>query len=281
MKTNLFVIGQQKAGTSALYDALVECPDVYIPIKKKEFHTLIIPALKEVSKKKLASKGVIDSIESYNSYYNAEGYRYYADFSTSYYYYIDEFIRSIEPNNLRKTKIILILRDDKQRTVSAYKHLYKYGESYAKDCFNKSYNGENSTLLWDEDIFGYTQKKNYVLECLKKRFSSTQLLLIDYSDFRNNPSTIFNQISTFLNVPINISSTKEKNASTYLKSSLLSKILYGQSNFRNTLRKMLPSKLLSLLIELKNHLLIKLSSEPEVSIIDIKKIEKTFSEDNE
>jgi len=62
MKINTVIIGIQKAGTTSFYDWLGQHPDIYAPVKAKDFHFF--------SNDKHFNKGINNLTDKYKDYKN-------------------------------------------------------------------------------------------------------------------------------------------------------------------------------------------------------------------
>lgn len=277
-RPNLFFIGQQKAGTSAVYSLLCNSEDIYTPVSKKEFHYLICGALSGFEPDKLEMKGVVRDESTYLSYFSkSAGCKYVADFSTSYLYYYDEFLSSIGEAGLDQVKVVVIKRECISRTISAYKHLFKYGKEYAATCLGRSVSGDTEDLLWDEDVVGYTKKTNEAIDKIRGSVGDENLLVVDYQELVSSPSDFFDRLSKFLSVDLVCDNLSRKNESIYLKSKFLSSVFFGQSKVRQMIKRHTPYFVLNIFWRIKSIALSKFSSDVNLNKKEIELIEEALS----
>ena len=165
-KPNLFIVGAAKAGTTSIYKYLSEHPDIYMsPIKEPNFfgsdiswedfrHDYKINTQldfdKYFSKKKLIHKHIafIEDINLYMKLFrNGEDFKILGEASTSYLY---SKLAAKEIYKFNPTaKIIIILRDPLERTIS----------HYLMDYSSKKYKTKN--ILEDLKKDFYSSKKGY------------------------------------------------------------------------------------------------------------------------
>lgn len=119
-KINLFIIGTQKGGTTALADFLGKHPDIYI-VDGKEAHVFDDPFLQDAG---------IDNIQcAYKPFLKAyHGQPVRCD-ATPVYMYLPEIPARLSHYN-EDAKIIIILRDPAERALSQYHMERRRGDEH-------------------------------------------------------------------------------------------------------------------------------------------------------
>jgi hypothetical protein len=218
-KPNLFIVGAAKAGTTSIYKYLSEHPDIYMsPIKEPNFfgsdiswedfrHDYKINTQldfdKYFSKKKLIHKHIafIEDINLYMKLFrNGEDFKILGEASTSYLY---SKLAAKEIYKFNPTaKIIIILRDPLERTIS----------HYLMDYSSKKYKTKN--ILEDLKKDFYSSKKGYGITNLYidlslyseqilryiKIFPKKQLLFLNFEDIKENQNTVMSNLFDFIEV---------------------------------------------------------------------------------
>lgn len=187
---NTFIIGVQKAGTTTLDDWLSRHPQIYCYESLKDVHLFArFKTLSEIEQRlmlePLKYKGEPVVLQS------AVNYIFYPSFLQSIAQYAPE------------AKLIVILRNPAERAISAYEYFKKMFREKrtmkeallyeAKE--DLPFSKDNSDFTYIEHGFYYRQIKN----CLKN-FSTEQLLILDYDDFKNAPEKLLQCVFNFLNI---------------------------------------------------------------------------------
>lgn len=232
MIDNLFLsVGAMKAGTTWLYEQLKDHPDIYFTpekeihyfankagIEKQLNHRNRIIKLKEVMERcakgnpKFISEN-IDEIAWYanyahpkeitNEWYRSlfsqnESKKYCADFSNLYCQMDSEGWSNVH-KIAKNVKVIYTLRDPLSRLWSHYKFHMKWvkredealeaGFEHFKDLLDKHWFWVNAEYV-----------KNY--KELKENLDESQLMLLYFEDFREDPSLMIEKVQRFLNVDV-------------------------------------------------------------------------------
>ncbi|MEZ9135578.1 sulfotransferase [Vibrio sp. 10N.286.52.B1] len=277
---NLFIIGEQKAGTSALYEHLKNSPNIFINDKKKEFHYLISNAIK-LNKAAFHEKGIVSNKDDYLNYFkDSKDEKYILDSSTSYLYYIDDFYENL--NSLTGTsclnKIIVIRREPVSRTISAYKHLFKYrGSIELRNYIDDFKKNKNNNKVWDEDIIGYNYKDEKITKA--KDFFGENLLILDYQKLCDDPKTVINEVCDFLDIgKIEINVRIRENVSGKIDNPLLRTLFFSRHPVKEFIKRNIPSVFLRYSKKYKSALYLRFRQEVNVEDIDRKELEKIYYE---
>ncbi|NOR59006.1 MAG: hypothetical protein GQ474_10840 [Sulfurimonas sp.] len=182
-KENLIIIaGMPRSGTSYLYKALDDHPEIYMPIIKETNYFIYNN-----------NKG-IDWFDSL--YNNASPSQKMFDISP-FYFLDNEFFSHVKKFN-KEQKVILLLRDPNEWIKSAYKQIKK--QSYKVESFEEFLNGhsikfEDKEYKIDFKTFDYIG----VVERFRKEFKEN-LLLLDFDEFEKDKLKVLQKIEVFINV---------------------------------------------------------------------------------
>jgi hypothetical protein len=220
---NTFLIGIQKAGTTTLNDWLSQHPQIYCYNSLKD-----IPLFVKFPDEKQLYKRLSLETPAYNSepivLHSAVNYIFYPSL--------------IHQIALQKpqAKLLLILRNPVNRTVSSYFYFQKMLREKRdieealiyepqKDF---EITRDNNDFTYIEHGFYYTQVKN----CLQY-FSREQLLVLDYDDLKNNADSLLKSVFQFLNIDENFKPNLDaKNVTGELKSRFLQEKMLHKNKFR-------------------------------------------------
>lgn len=218
-KTNLFIVGAAKAGTTSVFNYLKLHPQIFgCPIKEPNYFgsdiqwenfrsdykkSTYLNMEKYLAKKSLRTKHntFISSSEHYEELFrDAEKEKYIMEASTSYLYSRNA-AREIKAYN-SNAKIIIILRDPVERTISHYKMGFVSGihkESNIMKEIKTDYEKENkgygiSNLYLELSLY-YAQLKRYF-----KTFDQTDILVLRFEQLTKNRLKFMNSIYSFLDI---------------------------------------------------------------------------------
>jgi len=218
-KADFFLIGAAKAGTTSLYMHLKQHPDIYTsPVKEPNyFSTDIQPAHFSKTYRKntflntnryFAQKHLpelqltfVRNPKHYQMLFEAAAeYQRKGEGSTSYLY-SEVAAANIYAYNPR-AKIIAILRNPLERAYSHYLMALKYGhvredfQTELEKDFNRKTKGWGISELFVELGLYYEQLKRYFMH-----FSSEQILVLLFEEFRHSPESTLAKCHEFLQVP--------------------------------------------------------------------------------
>lgn len=199
---DFMIIGMQKCGTTSLYNALIQHPDIYAPVKKDTHYFDFYYSSKTLS--------------WYRGFFPSKIFKFFiikllqkpfltCEVSSSYMYYHKTLPKRIK-KDLPNIKLIAILRDPVDRAYSNYHHLKKRGKESLS--FEEAITKEQERIE-QGDI---TEQKTFDLAYIDKGFYYTQLqswfsifgerniLVIQSESFYNEPEKTMREIYTFLNI---------------------------------------------------------------------------------
>jgi len=193
------IIGAQKAGTTTLYDALTQHPNV-VRAKAKELHYF----------DNLFRLG----LNWYRSCFPEAGEDSITGEASPYYLF-----HPLAParcnRSLPGVKIVVLLRNPVDRAYSHYQHQVRHGheplsfeEAIEKE--NERLYGETQKLIDDESYhsyahqhFSYVSRGNYLdqLRAWRRHVDAAQMMLLCSERLRQDPATEYSAVLRFLNLP--------------------------------------------------------------------------------
>lgn len=208
MKPNLFIVGQPKSGTTALHQFLGQHPEIYMS-SIKEPHFFCSDFHLE-SDRAYAKQRFFDfrSESAYLQLFAKAGEaKVVGESSTNYLYsqVAAEKIHNFNP----EAKIIIILREPARYLYSLHSHYVKFTEENEPD-FLTALNLESerkqeknisprvtspSYLYYSQRIKYYQQVKRYC-----DRFSTDQIKIVIFEEFKSENERIYREILEFLGV---------------------------------------------------------------------------------
>lgn len=192
---NLFLIGVYKGGTTSLHNYLIKHPMINQGLQK-ETHYLDKYVYEELSDKK-------NTPEDYKEFFEEANGKYYLDSSPSYFYGNSGLIDFIKLNS-KNPKIILILRNPKERFISYYRYLYS--KSIVSEKFssflNNCINNHTSDNLLRIGNYNNALKEGLYINYLKNWIEEfpNNLIILFSEDLKNNPQHEMDKLFSFLNL---------------------------------------------------------------------------------
>ena len=277
---NFLVVGTAKAGTTSLYEHLINSSEVF-PLKVKEpsffsYQNLNTPqnGKKDYIKEDITIKTIQDY---YKLFKGSEKYKIIGDFSVENLYYSKTVIPLIKEHLGDKVKILIVLRNPVERAISAYKHLkrdLREEKSFKEACDLEKKRIENDfAVIWHYKSMGlyHDDIKAYI-----ENFDNVKILF--YEDLRKNSAAFMQEVESFLEIqPINNTkeSDKKHNFSYIPKNKSIQKIISWENPIKRKIMKVIPHKLKNYIKELNSQ------GDFVVDYNTKKELEKYFSEDRE
>jgi len=211
-KTNLFVVGAMKAGTTSFIDLLSQHADIYSPpVKEPHYFIDRLPlslydpgrffCLDDYLEKEFPEPlhiAKIETSEQYTKAYSLSGTKpYKLDASTAYLHAPETpaLIHDYNPN----AKIIILLRDPLQRAFSHFK--MDTGKGRVKDSFeallkNEMDQYQNQELPW----YSYLGMSFYAAPIARYKKLFSEIHVVQFQNLIANPDQILSEIANFLAV---------------------------------------------------------------------------------
>lgn len=252
MKHPQFIVaGTARAGTSSLNSYLMQHPNIFLPkVKEPCFFSF---AGEKINYKNGKFAFAINSLDEYCSLFNkADANQITGDISTPYLYLYEKTINTIKTlhEDYSSIKIIIILRDPVERAYSQY--LWKVRDGREELTFEEAIAAEKNRIsenysfdyfYLDRGLY-YNQVKSYL-----DNFSEVKIILFD--EFKNNPNQILKDICRFLKVDTEFKFviSAKQNASFLPKSILFSRLISVESRAKFKLLNVLPNRTKNLIKE--------------------------------
>lgn len=244
---NFLIIGAGKSGTTTIYHAMKQHPEVYMsPVKEPNFFAL------EGEKKVTGYDNedphgfhfypwAVTNLGDYHQLFaSAENEKAIGEASTMYQY------MSKAPDNIKKhvpnVKIIAIFRNPADRLYSRYLHLIRESRAPTEafeDCLDRS------SLWWKkndliQEGFYYTHMKRYF-----EQFNSENIKVVLYEDLQNNPVKLLQELYEFVGVEASFEPDMSirHNLSGKIKNSFVNQLIGQNSILRNWAGQISPKGL--------------------------------------
>ncbi|MGB6037241.1 MAG: sulfotransferase domain-containing protein [Cryomorphaceae bacterium] len=240
-----FIIpGAAKSGTTTLYQQLTAHPEIFFPKERKEpFYFSFGGEEPKYDDKQFNTIPIWDTDEYLNLYNGAHENQKCGDASTSYLYTHEASIANMKKlygDNLRKVKIIILLRNPIERAYSHYTYLIRNGfenRPFAEAISEKGI-AKWKTKRWGFDYLRYGEYSSAVSAFLAE-FDNVEIFLTE--DLKETDS-ILSKVCNFLEIS-EISDTREvvANPSGIPKNKALVNVLRKNRMFK-TVGRMLPEK---------------------------------------
>lgn len=207
MKPNFFIIGAQRAGSTTIHNALKAHPEIFMSeIKEPQYFVaqMLLEKVqfnpeKQADYELYLSKGKYRTPEAYFSLFKkAEGFKIIGE--SSHYIYRPE-TASIICKECPNSKILVSVRNPIDRFFSEYqlaKRTGNYSSSFEDYYIENKENIPNKSKL---SKGFYADKINH----FKSIFGAENVKVIQFDDFKNNPSAALKEILIWLNVAPDIS----------------------------------------------------------------------------
>ena len=203
---NLFIIGAPKSGTTALANNLSQCEQIFLPVQKE-------PRFFDAETfYDYEDDYPIKNISEYlKLYQNSGGFKYRIDGSV-FNMYSKKSINAILKLS-PEAKFIIVIREPVDAAISMHKQRLKYLDlkmrevsSNFMDCWNllderkggRGYprNCRNKFLFRYDLLFSYEKYLPFIISTIP----ANNLLVVDYSLFKNRPDDFYKKILIYLDV---------------------------------------------------------------------------------
>ncbi|MDZ7785132.1 MAG: sulfotransferase [Halioglobus sp.] len=246
-RPNLFIVGAQKAGTSALAGWLSQHPQVYISFPKEPgflaFGTDGYNFSDGYGNAAPASRYVVRDHDSYLALFAGAhaGHRIIGEAST-WYLSIPGMAQKLKDYNPR-ARVILVLRNPVERAYSAWCHArgdrLEPCESFAEALALEEQRGEVEFLLRYRRMGLYAQALEEYLDA----FGTGHVLVMFHDDMRGNPVVFWEQVCNFLQIDASAEPAFKfrYNRAGEPRSRLLQRLLRSH-RVKQTVRRLLPHR---------------------------------------
>lgn len=232
---NFICPGAAKAGTTSLYEILVQHPDVFLSPVNKEAHFFDYD----------------DNYKNGLNWYSKTFFSSYANQSaigdiTPLYMYLPIAVERIYQDLGPELQLIFMLRDPVERAYSQYKFNVKRG--YEKETFEEAIRLEPTRL--NKDFFSrvhysYIDRGLYASQIKRflKHWPIEKMMFITFEeDFLQDKEKTISRIVSFLNLSsASLAIGKHANATAMPRFKWFNDLIYKQGSFRSLGKKLIPS----------------------------------------
>lgn len=274
---NFLIVGTAKAGTTTIYEHLLQSNDVF-PHKVKEpsyFSSLIINMPQKGKNDHIKESLTLKTWEDYkDAYRGSEAFKVVGDFSVENLYYSKKVIPLIKERLGDDIKILIVLRNPVDRAISAYKHLRR--DLRETESIDKAIELEQHRIQNDYAMIWHYISASYYYENVKdymQNFKNVKVMI--YEEMRNNESSFMNEIFSFLEIsPVDLKNSKNKHNFSYIpKNKSFQRIISWENPIKRKLVKLIPLSIRNYLKQLNS------SSDFEISAEFKKELDQKFAED--
>ncbi len=243
---NFFVIGAPRCGTSSLYSALAQHPDVYMSPTKEPWYFSIGTMETEFAGPKDYYYHRLNRAE-YDALFSARGQEKIVGEASTDYLYSDAALDALR-REFPTAKLLAILRNPAERAYSNFvQHVSQAREGCSSLREAIALEEERRRLNWSHYWF-YRDMGFYgrQLERYYRYFAKDQLCVIIFEDFQAEPNRVYREVFEFLEIDsefVPAVSEKERNAGRIPSNSFLQGVLTKPSVFRAAARAILPHSL--------------------------------------
>lgn len=245
MIPNFLVVGAAKCGTTSLHEYLNQHPRVFVPEKKECRFFSNLSHFDGPGHDQELNRTITRSLEEYQGLFEpVRDEQAIGDISHDYLYYHDESIRNIKKHLGEGVRIIIVLRDPRERAYSHYMHHVKVGISPDRN-FERALIQEEKRIRenWSWN-WHYTRAGLYhdQVKAYLEAFPRDQVRIYLYDQLVKDTPGLMRDIFKFLGVDSDFDVTPEvHNQSTNVRSRGLSNFLRQESNVKERLRGMLSA----------------------------------------
>lgn len=207
MLPNFLIIGAQKSGTTWLLEALKSNKATFIYPEEVHFF----------NKDENYNKG----LDWYKSLFRGIKQEILIGEKTPDYFQLPnsglDVAKRIK-NDLGEIKLVLIMRDPRQRVISAIKHQIRMGRISPALSLDNIIQGK-SDLIKKFKIFEYS-KYDEILEYYYKHFPEKCIKILFYEDIKTQPEFVLKQIAEFLQIENNFEISSKDKINSFNKSKI-------------------------------------------------------------
>lgn len=202
---DFLLLGAAKAGTSALYGQLGQHPEIFVSVLKEPHFfafegctpDLRGPVGRDVPMNRIA----VTDLDTYAELFRDAAPRQRAGEGSTQYLYLPDTAANIA-RHLPDVRLIAVLRNPEERAYSAFMHLRRDGREPKRDFLTALLREEERIARFWAPLYHYrhagyyTRQLTRYLEC----FDRTQLHIVLYEDYQENPVGVLQGVFAFLGV---------------------------------------------------------------------------------
>jgi len=197
---SFILVGAPKCGTSFLLQSLRQNPCIFLPPTNELYFHSKLRDTKGPYDKGLKNK-ITQTYEDYTAYFNdsVEG-QVVGEIATDYLYHSSVSAKSIAEHCGVDVKILVVLRNPIERTISNYRHMLSKGHETLefRDAINAQSDRRNRGWRWS---YQYAEISKYFdnLKDYIDVFENVKVIL--FEDIQRDRLSVLRSIEAYLNVP--------------------------------------------------------------------------------
>ena len=270
MLPDFLIIGAMKAGTTALYDALGQHPEVFMsPVKEPNFFAFVETPPHFTAPIDQRPGGInhatITDPGAYRALFDEAAPGQVTGEASHWYLYWPDAPKTIA-ERAPEAKLIAILRDPVERAYSEFLHFVRDGEEPVTD-FCAALDAEPERIQKGWAMGRYADRGFYYRQLARyyERFDPSQIRIVLHEDFVEAPDAVLRDLFRFLDVNPDFQPQTERqvNKSGVPKSRLVHAAFQRAQAVAAGVRSFLPAPLVEWAVRLKNRNLDKPPLPPE------------------
>jgi hypothetical protein len=245
---NFLVIGVEKAGTTALYYALSQHPQIYMsPVKEPCFFAFENQNLHyQGPGDDWINMNAVPVLKDYQALFDGRKNEVAVGEASTYYMMSGLDSAASIMRHIPDVKLILVLRQPVERAYSAFTAMVSYGREKLRDFPQAIASGKTRWQNHWEPAWRYFENSFYASQLLKyfTYFDKAQTRIYLYEDWNLSPLAVLQDIFTFLEVDTKYlpDKTTRHNVSNYPLNDKLFKFLTSPNRMKSLGKLLLPQK---------------------------------------
>jgi hypothetical protein len=271
MMPTFLLIGAMKAGTTILYQALAQHPEVYMsPVKEPNFFAFAEDPPSFNAPLDRQDGGInektISDPEQYEALFDGaepDQARGEASHTTLYWPQAPANVQRFAP----EAQLVAILRNPVERAYSEYLHFVRDGKE-PLDSFEAALDAEPERIEANWAFGRYVDRGRYHEQLLRfyDRFEASQIRVFLFDDFREDPQSVVEDFFSFIDVDPGFSPdlSRRVNKSGVPRSRIVQETFSRLQALKDRIRPVIPQPVIDYALSLRNANLEKPTLSPAV-----------------
>jgi len=265
---DFFIVGAPRAGTTSLYEYLKKNPKIFMP-GRKEPH-FFSPNIKQQMER--VTSPITNEKEYLALFKNAKNDQKIGEASITYFTDPDS-PRAIYKKN-PNAKIIIILRNPIERTISDYLYQLKRGTEILS--FEKAIERDLQNIAKVKKSFVKTSLYSQHINNYFKIFPKNQIKILMFEDFIKNPQQSVNDVLHFLGINVFHNFDNIVHNEYKVPKGKIQKTILNNNILQKLAVKTLPNNMIMYFSE---RFLIKKENKPDIAKFETNSLKSLFLED--